>query len=330
MPGVRLCSEERETIALGLARQECFSEIARRMKRPTSTISREVNRCGGRLKYTSSSAQRISKLCGRRPKVVKLVSNPTLAAFVEDGLKKRWSPAEIHARLIIDFPNDLEMRVSHETIYTSLYLQAKGGLKKELISALRSGRLRRRLRKRGESARRSILGDIVPISDRPPQAADRAFPGHWEGDLIMGAFNRSAIVTVVERRSRFLLLGDLPEGHDAQSVYECLFELTADLPDLLRKSLTWDRGVEMAKWNDLQQDADIDVFFCDPHSPWQRPSNEHMNGLLRQYFPKGTDLNLITYDHLKFVAAEMNGRPRKVLGWKTPAEVYAEAVAMTG
>ena len=181
-------------------------------------------------------------------------------------------------------------------------------------------RYRRRLRKRGESARRSVLGDIVPISDRPPQAADRAFPGHWEGDLIMGAFNRSAIVTVVERRSRFLLLGDLPEGHDAQSVYECLFELTADLPDLLRKSLTWDRGVEMAKWNDLQQDADIDVFFCDPHSPWQRPSNERMNGLLRQYFPKGTDLNLITYDHLKFVAAEMNGRPRKVLGWKTPAE----------
>ncbi len=141
--------------------------------------------------------------------------------------------------------------MSHETVYTSLYLQAKGNLKKELISALRSRRLRRRLRKRGESAPRSILGDIVPISDRPPRAADRAFPGHWEGDLIMGAFNRSAIVTVVERRNRFLLLGDLPEGHDAQSVYECLFELTADLPDLLRKSLTWDRGVEMAKWNDL-------------------------------------------------------------------------------
>lgn len=330
MPGVRLGVEERETIALGLVRGEYFSDIARRMQRPTSTISREVNRCGGRSTYTSSSAQRISKRCGRRPKVRKLASNPVLAGFVEEGLKKRWSPAEIHARLVLEYPDDEAMRVSHETIYSSLYVQAKGGLKKELLSALRSGRLRRRPRKRGESARRSVLGDVVPISERPPEASDRAFPGHWEGDLIMGAFNRSAIVTVVERRSRFLLLGDLPEGHDAQNVYECLFELTAGLPDLLRKSLTWDRGSEMANWNQLQDDAEIDVYFCDPHSPWQRPSNEHMNGLLRQYFPKGTDLNLITYDHLKFVAAEMNGRPRKVLGWKTPAEVYAEAVAMTG
>ncbi len=171
---------------------------------------------------------------------------------------------------------------------------------------------------------------MVPISEGPPEASDRAFPGHWEGHLIMGAFNRSAIVTVVERRSRFLLLGDFPDGHDAQNVYECLFELTAGLPDLLRKSLTWDRGSEMAKWNQLQDDAEIDVYFCDPHSPWQRPSNVHMNGLLRQNFPKGIDLNLISYDQLKFVAAEMNGRPRKVLGWTTPAEVYAEAVAVTG
>ena len=221
------------------------------------------------------------------------------------------------------------MRVSAESIYCSLYLQGKGGLKRELVRALRTGRLKRRPRKRGENAKRAnVLGDITPISSRPPEAADRAFPGHWEGDLIMGAFNRSALVTVVERRSRFLLLGDLPAGHDAQAVYECLIELTADLPDALRRSLTWDQGREMAEWEKLQADADIDVFFCDPHSPWQRPSNEHMNGLLRQYFPKGTDLNMISLEHVRFVAAEMNGRPRKVLNWRTPAEVYADVVAM--
>ncbi len=253
---------------------------------------------------------------------------PRLAAVVTAGLEQRWSPAEVAARLPIDHPDEPELRVSHETIYASLYLQGKGGLKKELVSALRSGRLRRRPRRRGENAkRRNVLGDITPISARPPEAADRAVPGHWEGDLIMGAFNRSAIVTVVERRSRFLLLGDLPEGHDAQSVYECLLELCGDLPEVARRSLTWDQGREMASWPQLQLDADIDVFFCDPHSPWQRPSNEHMNGLLRQYFPKGTDLNKVSYDHLKAVAVEMNGRPRKVLNWRTPAEAYADIVA---
>ena len=330
MPGVRLGVEERETIALGLAREESFAELARRMGRPTSTISREVGRCGGRSGYSGRAAQRRACTAAMRPKPLKLVASQALAAAVSDGLAKRWSPGEISARLVIDYPDDEAMRVSHETIYSSLYLQGKGGLKKELIAALRSGRLRRRPRKRGQKARRhNALGAITPISERPPQAADRAFPGHWEGDLIMGAFNRSALVTVVERRSRFLLLGDLPEGHDAQAVYECLIELTADLPDALRRSLTWDQGREMAKWPQLAADADIEVFFCDPHSPWQRPSNEHMNGLLRQYFPKGTDLNRVSLDQVRFVAAEMNGRPRKVLNWRTPAEVYAEVVATT-
>ena len=329
MPGVRMGAEERETIALGLAREDGFAEIARRMGRPTSTVSREVHRNGGRDAYRSTAAQRAARKRACRPKERKLLAWPGLAAEVEAGLAQRWSPAEVAARLVLDHPDDPGMRVSHETIYTSLYLQGKGGLKKELISALRSGRLRRRPRHRGEKARRgNVLGNITPISDRPPEAADRAIPGHWEGDLIMGAFNRSAIVTVVERRSRFLLLGDLPEGHDAQSVYECLIEVCADLPDLARRSLTWDQGREMARWADLQVDADIDVFFCDPHSPWQRPSNEHMNGLLRQYFPKGTDLDKISRDQLHHVAAEMNGRPRKVLGWRTPAEVYADTVAM--
>ncbi len=328
MPGVRLGVEERETIGLGVARSEGFAEIARRMGRPTSTVSREVNGNGGRVGYRATAAQKASAVRSRRPKVRKLVANVALAAAVAEGLVKRWSPAEVAARLVLDHPDDAEMRVSHETIYTSLYLQGKGGLKRELIAALRSGRLHRRPRRRGEKAKRAnVLGAITPISARPPEAADRAFPGHWEGDLIMGAFNRSAIVTVVERRSRFLLLGDLPEGHDAQAVYECLIGLTADLPDALRRSLTWDQGREMANWVQLQDDADIDVFFCDPHSPWQRPSNEHMNGLLRQYFPKGTDLNLVGLDQVRFVAAEMNGRPRKVLGWRTPAEVYADVVA---
>ena len=320
--------EERESIGLGLGRGESCAEIARRMGRPTSTVSREVASGGGRDCYRPSVAQRASACRARRPKVRKLVARPVLAAAVEAGLAQRWSPSEVSARLVVDHPEEPEMRVSAETIYTSLYLQGRGGLKKELISALRSGRLRRRPRGRGEKARRgNVLGDITPISARPPEAADRAIPGHWEGDLIMGAFNRSALVTVVERRSRFLLLGDLPDGHDAQAVYECLIELCADLPDVARRSLTWDQGREMANWSSLQIDADIEVYFCDPHSPWQRPSNEHMNGLLRQYFPKGTDLNLVTAEALRAVAVEMNGRPRKVLGWRTPAEVYHDIVA---
>ena len=320
--------EERESIALGLARSEPLAEIARRMGRPTSTVSREVGRCGGRAGYTGRGAQRLTDLRARRPKVRKLIGNPVLAAVVAAGLLERWSPCEVAARLVVDHPDDEAMRVSHETIYQSLYLQGRGGLKKELISALRSGRLRRRPRLRGENARRhNVLGDIEPISRRPPEAADRAIPGHWEGDLIMGAFNRSAIVTVVERRSRLLLLGELPDGHGAQEVYECLRGLCADLPEVSRQTLTWDQGREMAEWVQLEVDADIEVYFCDPHSPWQRPSNENMNGLLRQYFPKGTDLNMVSRQQLNAVALQMNGRPRKVLGWRTPAEVYADIVA---
>jgi transposase, IS30 family len=298
------------------------------------TVSREVALGGGREVYRAGVAQRRASVASKRPKIPKLVLCGRLAARVESGLKQRWSPAAISARLVVDFATDPEMRVAPETISGSLYLQGKGGLKKELISALRSGRLRRRPRRPAEKARRGcVLGDYTPISQRPPEVADRAVPGHWEGDLIMGAFNRSAIVTVVERQSRFLLLGDLPEGHDAQSVYECLVDITLDLPSLLWKSLTWDQGREMAKWSQkwsqLQIDTDVEVFFCEPHSPWQRPSNENMNGLLRQYFPKGTDLNKIPYAYLQSVAAELNGRPRKVLDWRTPAEVYNHLVATT-
>ncbi|MGH9122769.1 MAG: IS30 family transposase, partial [Acidimicrobiales bacterium] len=259
MPGVRLGPEERETIALGIARGQPFAELARRLSRPTSTVSREVNRCGGREAYRASAAQSAARCRARRPKARKLVINAALAKVVSAGLEKRWSPAEVAARLVLDHPDDQAMRVSHETIYTSLYLQGKGGLRRELISALRSGRLRRRPRRRAENAKRAnVLGEVTPISARPPEAEDRAFPGHWEGDLLMGAFNRSALVTVVERRSRYLLLGDLPEGHDARAVYECLIELCGDLPDSLRRSLTWDQGREMARWAALQADAEIE------------------------------------------------------------------------
>ena len=323
-----MCVEEREAIGLGLARGESFAEIARRLGRPTSTVSREVAAGGGRGAYRALAAERCARQQRRRPKERKLVRLGALAARVSEGLEQRWSPGQIAARLAREFPDDPEMRVSHETIYTSLYCQGRGGLRKELISALRTGRARRRPRSRAEQAKRAnVLGGIVLISERPAEAADRAVPGHWEGDLIMGAFNRSAIVTLVERSTRYTLLGDLPDGHGAHEVYACLMELMPTLPANLARSLTWDQGREMAEWQAFKVDSGIDVYFCDPHSPWQRPTNENTNGLLRQYFPKGTDLNRVSKDHLDAVAAELNGRPRVVLKGQTPAEAYAALVA---
>ncbi|MDQ6747763.1 MAG: IS30 family transposase [Candidatus Dormibacteraeota bacterium] len=318
----RLGLEEREAISRGLAVDEEFAVIARRLRRPTSTVSREVGRSGGRSGYRAAEAHRSAGERGARPRRRKLVCVPELAAEVEAGLEKRWSPQQIAARLRVDHPDEPEARVSHETIYSSLYCQGRGGLRKELIAALRTGRARRRPRSRAEQARRG-LPNMVNISERPPEAADRAVPGHWEGDLIMGAFNRSAIVTLIERQSRYCLLGDLPDGHTAEEVYACLVSLIATLPANLVRSLTWDQGREMAMHQQFSVDTGVDVYFCDPHSPWQRPTNENMNGLLRQYFPKGTDLNQITKERLDFVAAELNGRPRQVLDWASAAEVYS-------
>ncbi len=329
MPGVRLGLEERETIAIGLAREEPFAQIARRLGRPTSTVSREVAGHGGKDRYRATAAEREARWHRRRPKKRKFFRCPALAARVSKGLEQRWSPGQIATRLRREFPDDAEARVSHETIYASLYCQGRGGLRKELISALRSGRARRQPRSRGEQARRhNVLGDMVPISERPPEVADRAVPGHWEGDLIMGAFNRSAILTLVERATRYTLLGDLPGGHSASEVYACLMELIRTLPANLARSLTWDQGREMAMHATFTVDSGVQVYFCDPHSPWQRPTNENTNGLLRQYFPKGTDLDLVSKDHLDSVAAELNGRPRIVLQGETPAEAYARLVAM--
>jgi transposase, IS30 family len=329
VPGVRLCSEQPIAIEVGIARDESLAQIARRLGRPTSTVSREVRAAAGRDCYRASLAEKASRRRSCRPKALKLVGCRRLAAIVEVRLEQRWSPAQIAHRLRVDHPDDETLRLSHETIYRSLYLQGRGGLRKELISALRTGRARRRPRTPGEKAKRAnVLGPIVPISERPPEAADRAVPGHWEGDLLMGAFNRSAVVTLVERTSRFTLLGDLPDGHDAQAVYECLIQLTMDLPDVLRRSLTWDQGREIANGQQLRIDAPIEVYICDPHAPWQRPTNENTNGLIRQYLPKGTDLHRVTRAHLADIAATGTGAGYWILGADGIVRNYGDATSV--
>jgi IS30 family transposase len=324
--------EEREVISRGIAREESFAHIARRLHRPTSTVSREVKRNGGRGRYRAIAAERQARWARKRPRSRKLRRFPALAAFVSEGLAKRWSPRQIAVRLRYQFPHDPDARVSHETIYKALYCQGRGGLRKELVAALRSGRAQRVSRSRLEQARRNRhprLGEFVPISERPAEVTDRAVPGHWEGDLMMGAFNRSAIMTLVERTTRYTLLGHLPEGHGADVVYACLMKLIRTLPENLAKSLTWDQGGEMAWHKRFTINSGVQVYFCDPHSPWQRPTNENTNGLLRQYFRKGIDLSYLTAKDLDTVAAELNGRPRVVLDGQTPAEAYADYVAMT-
>jgi IS30 family transposase len=242
---------------------------------------------------------------------------------VQDKLEQRWSPEQISVMLRREFPDDPGMRVSHETIYQSIYVQGRGALRRELAACLRTGRaLRKPRRKEGE--RRGKIPGMVMISERPAEAADRAVPGHWEGDLIMGKDGKSAIGTLVERSTRFVLLLHLPGRHDAATVAVAMSEAMAGLPAQLRRSLTWDQGHEMSNHRQIALDTGLAVYFCDPHSPWQRGSNENTNGLLRQYFPKGTSLAGHSPAHLAAVAAELNGRPRKTLGWKTPAEALAE------
>ena len=241
----------------------------------------------------------------------------------------RWSPQQIAARLVVDYPEDREMRVSHETIYQSLFVQARGALRLELARCLRTGRAQRRPRPHTKSRHGQLL-DMVLLSDRPAEVADRAVPGHWEGDLIIGKVGGSAIGTLIERQSRYVMLLNLPEGRLAEHVRTRLAAKILELPTQLRRSLTWDRGKEMAEHARFTVDTGVQVYFCDPHSPWQRGSNENVNGLLRQYFPKGTDLSVHAASHLDAVAAELNARPRQTLGWMTPSEAFARAVAMTG
>jgi transposase, IS30 family len=316
---------EREEIAVGLAAGLSMRKVAAGLGRPVSTVSREVARNGSRLGYRAVPAQAQAEFRAARPKTAKLAGNDRLRAWVGARLEERWSPEQISVVARQQFPDDPEMRVSHETIYQSIYVQGRGALRRELASCLRTGRALRRPRRR-QGERRGRIPGMVLISERPAEVADRAVPGHWEGDLIIGS-RASAIGTLVERSTRFVLLLHLPDGHGAEPVAAAMTEAMAGLPAALRRSLTWDQGKEMAGHAQITVATDLQVYFCDPHSPWQRGSNENTNGLLRQYFPKGTNLAVHGRGHLDAVAAQLNARPRKTLGWKTPAQALDEVLA---
>jgi IS30 family transposase len=311
---------------VGLAAGESLAAIGRRIGRPACTICREVARNRGVRGYRASKAQQAAQVRARRPKPAKLAVNHRLRAQVEGWLALRWSPQQIAARLVSEFPGDLEMRVSHETIYQSLFVQSRGALRKELTGCLRTGRAIRRPARKSCDARGKIPG-MVMISARPAEAADRAVPGHWEGDLIIGKDGRSAIGTLVERATRFVLLLHLPHGSGAEAVRDAMTAKITALPAALRQSLTWDQGHEMLEHHRFTVDTGMRVYFCDPHSPWQRGTNENTNGLLRQFFPKGTDLSTHSAADLHYVEMLMNGRPRQTLGWHTPAEALSELLA---
>lgn len=385
-----LTFSEREEIALECARGTGIRTIARKLSRSPSTISREIRRNsatrGGDFDYRAITAQWHADRAARRPKPSKLACNSALRDYVQDRLSglvatpdgiafdgpvvvwkgrravhrqsrrwsSAWSPEQIAQRLKVDFPEDTTMRISHEAIYQALYIQGRGALKRELSACLRSGRALRLPRERARSRGRPFLADALMISDRPAEVGDRAVPGHWEGDLILG-LGSSAIGTLVERTTRFTMLlhlprmegygkGDVPKngpalaGHGAEAVRDAIAKTIMELPADLRRSLTWDQGAEMAQHAQLQIETGLGIYFCDPQSPWQRGSNENTNGLLRQYFPKGTDLSRHGTNELRAVAHALNTRPRKTLGWQTPAEALdqvlkqdiIESVATTG
>lgn len=318
----RLSFSEREEIAVGLAEGNSARGIAESLGRAPSTISREV---GGQPKgaYRASRGEELAEKKSHRRRPRKLSTNAALREAVEAGLENHWSPEQISNRLKAEHPNNAEMQVSHETIYRTLYVQGKGILRKELASYLRAG-TRTRRRRQTRSQKSGHLQGMVNISERPAEVKDRAVPGHWEGDLIKGALNQSCIGTLVERTTRFVMLVHLPKGGSAQHVQEALTEKIQEMPDHLRRSLTWDQGGEMATHARFTIDSGVAVYFCDPHAPWQRGSNENTNGLLRQYFPKGTSLANVSEQQLDEVARELNGRPRMTLNWRTPAEALNE------
>ena len=367
---------EREEIAILHAQHVAVREIARRVGRAPSTISRELRRNAAtrsnELTYRATTAQWHAERRASRPKIAKLAVNDALREYVQNRLAgeikhpdgqfvpgpetrfigrrhgrrqdrrwaKSWSPEQISNRLRLDFPHDETMRISHEAIYQALYVQGRGALKRELVACLRTGRALRVPQARTRGGGKKFITPEIMISERPTEAYDRAVPGHWEGDLILG-LNSSAIGTLVERTTRFTMLLHLPRmdghgqqpsvkngpplaGHGAEAVRDAIAATITTLPDQLRRSLTWDQGAEMAEHAKLRIDTGLPIYFCDPHSPWQRPTNENTNGLLRQYFPKGTDLSRHTSSDLDAVAGALNGRPRKTLGWKTPAEALDE------
>ena len=323
-PG-RLSADEREEILLGLGRNESMSVIARSLGRAPSTVTREVAANGGADGYGAWRAHCRAEASSRRPKPATL-AHPPLARQVTTWLERLWSPQEIAERLRLDFGDDPMMQVSHETIYQSLFVQGRGELRRELARCLRSGRTARR---HGPVEKRGKISNMVMISERPAEAEDRAVPGHWEGDLIIGAGNKSAVGTLVERSTRFLLLLHLPDGYAAVNVEKAMRKAIKKLPDELTRSVTWDQGSEMASHVSFTVDTGIPVYFCDPHSPWQRGSNENTNGLLRQYMPKSTDLSQHSAADLVRFQRSLNGRPRKTLGYMKPSEKFAELVALT-
>jgi len=323
-PG-RLRLADREEISLGVERGETFTAIARRLGVAVSSVSREVAANGGRQEYRAWRAHRRARERARRPKPAKLAC-PRLAAQVEAWLGEWWSPEEIARRLRLEFPDDPMMRVSHETIYQSLFVQGRGELRRELTRCLRTGRAKRRPRRAGVETRGRIP-DMVMISERPAEVADRGVPGHWEGDLILGKNAKSAVGTLVERATRYVLLLHLPDGREADKVDAAMRRAIAKLPGELFQTITWDQGKEMARHATFTIDTGIQVYFCDPHSPWQRGSNENTNGLLRQYMPKSTDLSVHSEADLDRFARSLNNRPRKTLGFMKPSERLAELLA---
>ncbi|WP_218893529.1 IS30 family transposase [Mycolicibacterium sp. CECT 8761] len=340
----RLTHAEREQIMIGTSAGESIRSIARRLGRAPATIMREIERNGsargltGRYRalhrfganrggwdaksgYSAVLAQQRSEARARRPKTGKIGRCPALSDEVQRLLTKKFSPAQIAGRLAKTYPDRPEMLVSHETIYKALYVQGRGELRRELTKCLRTGRTLRKPRNRRQADGRGHIQGMVNISERPAEANDRAVPGHWEGDLIIGKDQASQIGTLVERSSGFVQFVHLPQRRDAATVADALTQIIQTLPEALRRSLTWDQGIKMHQHSRVSIDADIDVFFCDPHSPWQRGSNENTNGLARQYFPKGTDLSVHSAAYLAEVADELNERPRKRFDWDSPAEV---------
>ena len=320
---------EREEISRGIVAGQSFRSMAVSLGRAPSTISREIRRNGGRRRYRANKADQAAWDRARRPKTCKLVENPALSLIVASKLKQRWSPEQIAGWLKKTYPEDENYQVSHEIIYRSLYVQARGALKKELIKHLRTQRSMRRSRHGNKSGEgQGQIKDMVRISERPASVEDRAVPGHWEGDLIVGS-NDSYLATLVERHTRYVMLAKV-NGKDTKTVINALIKQSKKLPRELYKSLTWDRGKELSDHKRFSLATDIDVYFCDPQSPWQRGSNENTNGLLRQYFPKGTDLSVHSQKHLNNVACELNNRPRKTLEFCSPAEKFNECVASIG
>ena len=318
---------DREEILVGLARGDTLTAIALALGRAVSTVSREVKRGGGREGYSAWRAHEDAREQARRPKPFKL-DGGRLLEVVATQLEQLWSPQEIAARLRLEHPDDPEMHVSHETIYQSLFVQGRGQLRRELARCLRSGRAARK--PRTATDRRGRLPGMVMISERPAEVEDRAVPGHWEGDLILGENSRSAVGTLVERSTRLTLLLHLPDGKSADKVEAAMREAITALPASLARTITWDQGAEMAKHSEFTTATGIPIYFCDPRSPWQRGSNENTNGLLRQYLPKSTDLSIVTRAELTAIQDSLNGRPRKTLGYLTPSEKFTELVATTG